>query len=68
MDVEGEIVFDPAGKHDLAILKRISRHHDFRAVFAGTLDRASGTISGTFKNTTPCGGTFIMERVLERRA
>ena len=61
-DVEGEIVIDPAGKHDLVILKRISRNRHFRAVFAGAYDRSTGTISGTFKNTTPGGGTFVMER------
>lgn len=61
-DVDGEVIVDPAGLHDLVIIKRISRHRHFRAVFAGSYNRQTDTIVGTFKNTTPGGGTFVMVR------
>jgi hypothetical protein len=59
-DVVGEIIDHPVSP--LVILKRINRQETFRAVFAGGWNAAEGTISGTFRNTSPGGGTFIMER------
>ena len=60
--IEGEILEDPTGKNHLVILKRINNLESFRAVFVGALNEASQTISGTFKNTKPGGGTFVMEK------
>lgn len=59
-DVTGEIIEHP--QNSLVILKRINRQDSFRAVFAGTYHREQQTITGSFVNTHPGGGTFVMER------
>ena len=63
-EVTGEIIEHP--QNPLVILKRINRHDSFRAVFTGIYDQEQQTITGTFKNTLPGGGTFVMERNSEQ--
>ncbi len=58
--VEGEVIEDTRASNHLVLLKRINQKDAFRAVFLGALNETQNSISGTFKNTIPGGGTFVM--------
>jgi hypothetical protein len=61
--VEGEIILDPTGINHLVLIKRINFHDQFRAIFAGVWNNEEQTITGTFRNNIPGGGTFVILHV-----
>ncbi len=58
--VVGEVIEDTQAGNHLVLLKRINQYDAFRAIFVGALNQAQNSVSGTFVNTIPGGGTFVM--------